>query len=439
MISRRGSAALLASVLAVLLAVYSLSLLLLAGAVAVFAAVAGELLVFHLRTPGPETFPFEARRSESPRVMSPGTGATVEVLVRYSGTRPVSAEVRELLPGALTVVAGRPIANRYWQPGELAKLRYALRAGARGSHVLGPVAVAVESPHGLAWAQWNLPTSEEPVRVVPPAPIERAYRIGPALLTPMQGRVNLRVRGFGTEFRALRPYQLSDDIRHVAWKRSRPDQWYVREFDQESRQDFVLLLDVTPAMIAGLPGQNALDRAVEASSLVIAAVARGREDRVGLLTHTDRARQYLRPERGEFHFRRLAENLAYLRPSEGTFRLPAALDLLNRRLSKNTHVLAFSALDGPLESLAGVYARFRTLGHRLYLFPAHRAEFYPPASGPEAAEIALGWAEREERARIARQIAEVRGEGIPIFPYDRRGAIGQVLSTYGQLKAWGMA
>ena len=439
MISQRGSLSLLASLGAILVAAYTLNLLLLVGAVAVFAALAGELLVFHLRPQGAARFPFEAGRTEAPRVLSPGTGGTVELTVRYPGDHPVQAEVRELLPSQLSLVAGRASVTRYWQKGDKARLRYAIRGGARGSHVLGPVAVTVESPHGLAWTQWTLPASDQPVRVVPPAPIERAHRIGPALLTPMQGRVTLRVRGFGTEFRSLRPYQLSDDIRHVAWKRSRPNQWYVREFEQESRQDFVLLLDITPSMTAGLPGQNALDRAIEAASLVIAAVARGREDRVGLLTHTERPRQYLRPERGEFHFRRLAENLAYLRPSEGAFDLTAALDLLTRRLARNTHVLAFSALDGASNGLHSVYARFRARGHRLYVFPPHRAEFYPPIQGPEAGAIAFGWAEADERARLDRRIAELRGEGIPTFPYDRRGATTQVLATYGQLHAWGMA
>ncbi|HKV89722.1 MAG TPA: hypothetical protein VJQ43_00805, partial [Thermoplasmata archaeon] len=100
---------------------------------------------------------------------------------------------------------------------------------------------------------------------------------------------------------------------------------------------------------------------------------------------------------------------------------------------------AFTALDGPLDGLHPVYARFRDQGHRLYLFPPHRAEFYPPLDAPEAAQIALGWAESEERSRLDQRLMELRGEGIPTFPYDRRGATTQVLSTYGRLRAWGMA
>jgi uncharacterized protein (DUF58 family) len=296
-----------------------------------------------------------------------------------------------------------------------------------------------ESPHGFAWRQWQIRATDRPLRVVPPAPIERSYRMGPALETRVQGRLALRHRGFGTEFRSLRPYQPEDDIRHVAWKRSRLGQLYVREFDQENRQDFLLLVDLSLGMAAGLSGESALDRAVEAGSLVTAAVARTGEDRVGLMTQSGTHRQFLRPSRGERYFRLIAENLAYLRPAAGNFELPATLDWLGKRLSTSTHVLAFTALDGSMENLHLSHARFRGLGHRLYLFPPMRAGFYPALPPGHPAEPALQWARNEESGRLARRLGSLRGMGVPVFPYDRRGAVGQVLSTYGQLRAWGMA
>ncbi|HEV8050625.1 MAG TPA: DUF58 domain-containing protein, partial [Thermoplasmata archaeon] len=265
MISRRGWLALGASAGALLLGAYTLNILILAGAVACFAALASELLAFHLSPPTSERYPFEATRSDTPRAASPGSQFSVELSVKYVGERPVVAEVCDLLPRSLVRVAGRPSERRRWTPGEAVRIRYGLRATSRGSHVLGPLAVIVDSPHQLGWVEWSIPSTSRPVRVVPPAPVARTHRLAPAMLTRVQGRLSLRHRGFGTEFRSLRPYQLDDDLRHVAWKRSRPGQWYVREFEQESRQDFVLLLDVTPAMTAGLPGENALDRAIEAA------------------------------------------------------------------------------------------------------------------------------------------------------------------------------
>jgi uncharacterized protein (DUF58 family) len=438
-ISRRGWVALGAGTGALLLGAYTLNLVVLAGAVACFAALASELLAFHLAPPDPAVRRFEAERVETPRAASPGSQFSVEVVVRYTGEAPVVAEVVDLLPRSLVRIAGSPGVRRRWAPGETVRLRYGLRATNRGSHVLGPVSVIVDSPHRLAWVQWTLPATNRPIRVVPPAPIAGSHRLAPALLTRMQGRLALRHRGFGTEFRALRPYQLDDDLRHVAWKRSRPGQWYVREFEQESRQDYVLLLDITPGMSAGLPGESALDRAVEAAALVVAAVARTGEDRVGLLTFTDKVRQYLRPERGDAHFQRIAENLAYLRTQDGVFDLPSALEFGTRRLPRNTHFLAFTALDGPLDPLPPAYARFRDRGHRLYLFPPNRAQMYRDIDPAHPAISAWKWAEAEEVADLHRRISKVRAQGIPVFPYDRRGATVQVLSTYARLRAWGMA
>ena len=439
MIARRGWGALIAATVALLAAAYTLNALLLLGGIAAFGAVAGELLLFHGTPPTAQRSPFVVERRGLPRALSPGVEAEVELRVRYAGHDPLRAEVRELLPPVLPLRGGRTALRQWWTPGGSERLRYRLRATSRGSHLVGPVTVVAESANGLAWRQWTVADSDRPLRVVPPAPIEHAYRIGPALLTQLQGRLALRRRGFGTEFRSLRPYQLSDDIRHVAWKRSRPGQLYVREFEQESRQDFVLLLDVTPSMVAGRPGENALDRAVEAGSLVIAAVARSGEDRVGLLTGTERPRQYLRPERGEYHFRRLAENLAYLRPEEGQFDLARALETLTARLVTHTHILAFSALDGPVDRLHRAHARFRDRGHRLYVFAANRAAFYPPRVAGLPGGSALRWSEEEERRRLDRRVSELRAEGIPVFPYDRRGAAGQVLATYTRVRAWGLA
>jgi uncharacterized protein (DUF58 family) len=192
-------------------------------------------------------------------------------------------------------------------------------------------------------------------------------------------------------------------------------------------------------MVVGIPGESALDRAIEAASLVIAAVARSGEDRVGLLTQTERPRQYLKPQRGAHHFRLVAENLAYLRAIEGEFNLPGALELLTRRLATTSHVLAFSALAGPLDQLHLAYARFRARGHHLYVFPANPTGFYPPLGADHPGAAPLLWAQKEEHASLERKMSEIRGEGVPVFPYDRRGATTQVLSTYGQLRAWGMA
>jgi uncharacterized protein (DUF58 family) len=436
-ITRRGYLALGATGLALLVAAFALELLLLLAAVAAFGLVAGEILLFHLSPAPPDDW--KGSRGETPVVLSPGARAATEVEVEYRGPAAQLASFTDLLPYALIAAPPGQTPPRWWRTGDRAVLRSELRASARGSHVVGPLAITLLSPRRLAWEQRFLPETRSTLKVIPPAPIERVQRIGFSLYTRVQGRLALRRRGFGTEFRSLRPYEPDDDLRHVAWRRSRPGQWYVREFEQESRQDFLLLLDVTPSMLVGLPGQNALDRAVEAASLVTAFVARSGEDRVGLATATNEIRQYLRPSRGARHFRILTENLAYLRTVNGQFALAPALNELTRRLPKNTHVLLFSPLREPLQELHVAYARFRHRGHRLYAFVPQAGAFYPDPSPRAPGLRVLEWAREEEGRRTAALLSDLRGEGVPVFPYDRRGASGRVVETYAQLRAWGIA
>lgn len=437
MITRRGYLALAATGLALLVAAFALELLLLLAAVAAFGLVAGEILRFHLARGAAGKW--QGRRLEAPGVISPGTRAATEVEIAYAGSRVLLASFTDLVPYALVVEPPGQTAPRWWRPGDRAILRSELRGSARGSHILGPTAVTVYSPRRLAWEQRFLNETRSIVKVIPPAPIERVQRIGHALFTRVQGQLALRRRGFGTEFRSLRPYEPDDDLRHVAWRRSRPGQWYVREFEQESRQDFVLLFDVSPSMLVGVPGQNALDRAVEAASLVTAFAARSGEDRVGLATATDQIRQYLRPSRGARHFRILTENLAYLKTVKGRFEIAAVLDELTRRLPKNAHVLLFSPLREPFPELHLSHVRFRQRGHRLYAFLPQVAAFYPDPAHDAPGHQVLSWARDEERQRSQTLIADLRGEGVPVFPYDRRGANGRVVETYAQLRAWGVA
>ena len=71
MIAPRGYLALGATVAALLLAAFTLELLLLLASTVAFALVAGEIFQFHRGRPGTEEF--SALREESPGVLSPGS------------------------------------------------------------------------------------------------------------------------------------------------------------------------------------------------------------------------------------------------------------------------------------------------------------------------------------------------------------------------------
>ena len=398
MITRRGWESLLAALAALLLSLYLLHYLLILIALVAFAFLATEVVLFHLDTLSlsPEAFTTE-RRSTSRR-HAVGTPGRTEVTVRYVGDSGSSPSSSTPYP------TGSPSSGAClgWADGA--------RRRALGDHGVpcpGPGGATCSDRRTCGSAAASVSRSggspfrpRVRSRSSPENPVRKPGSLRRRIFTRVQGRMQLRHRGYGTEFRALRPYQFSDDIRHVAWRRSTAKQLIVREFDQESRQDVLLVVDVSPAMLAGPPGENVLDRACEAATMIAGYAQRSGEDRLGLLTYSGRVHQFLRPARGPMHFRRLYENVGILGIRPGTFDVGPTLDAVAARLRHGAHVLLFSTLDRPLGGLERAYAHFKARGHHLYVFLPDLSTFYGPGEDP-AFQHALDWAAEEDRARLA--------------------------------------
>jgi uncharacterized protein (DUF58 family) len=436
-ITRRGWEGILAALVAMLISFFFLHYLLILLSVVAFAFLAAEVVFFHFDTRFVTPSRFRVERTGGPARHIVGTDGRTEVVMRYIGASGFVAEVFDLLPDGLEVTGGNPRLRGWWGPGETRRLSTRFRASIRGSYRMGPTTIVLRSRLGLAERRVALPT-EQPVQVVPENPVRKPGQLRRRIFTRVQGRLMLRARGYGTEFRSLRPYVFSDDIRHVAWRRSTIKQLIVREFEQESRQDMMLVLDVGPAMVAGELGHTALDRASEAATLITGYAQRSAEDRVGLLTYSGGVKQFLPPSRGPPHFRKLFENIGLVGPQPGPFDLSKALDEIGERLHHGAHVLVFSALDRPLDDLHRALARFKDHGHHLYLFVPDLSTFYPAPRDPALAEAVL-WATEEDHRRLHRALAELRAEAVPVYTFDRRGATTKVITAYGQIRAWGVA
>ena len=79
---------------------------------------------------------------------------------------------------------------------------------------------------------------------------------------PQHGIHSLRRAGFGGELLELREYQTGDAPKSIAWKASgRRDRLMTRQFESEVPIRMTLIMDASPLVYGGLPGQRIIDQA----------------------------------------------------------------------------------------------------------------------------------------------------------------------------------
>ncbi|HEY3081840.1 MAG TPA: DUF58 domain-containing protein [Chloroflexota bacterium] len=315
---------------------------------------------------------------------------------------------------------------------------YHLRPTRRGAYAFGDLNLRVESPRGLLRRQIRLPLAAS-ADVFPNLRAIRRYELqlrrGRAIEAGLR---RARVLGRGTEFERLRDYVPDDDYRRIAWKatarRGRP---VVIEHEVERSQNVLLLIDAGRLMAAPVADLQKLDHAVNAA-LVLAYVAAGLGDRVGLIVFADRVEQYVPPARGRRQLHLLLTSL-YRVAAAPTESDPArALLYLAARNPKRSLVVLFTDLAEASEA-EGLVAQ-------LGLIARHHLALCVMIADPEL----LGLAEAEpsdtrrayERVVAQRLLDERRGV---VERLERRGALvvdvpadrlsGETVGRYLEIKA----
>ncbi len=144
-----------------------------------------------------------------------------------------------------------------------------------------------------------IPDAHHQGRPWPAAELRRLEILSSRLVTSIfAGEYRSVFRGRGIEFEEVREYQPGDDIRGIDWNvTARAGRPFVKQYVEEREMTVMLLLDQSASMKRDTPRQ-AKDRvAAEICALLAFAAARS-NDRIGLLTFTDRIEHYLAPAKG---------------------------------------------------------------------------------------------------------------------------------------------
>lgn len=176
-------------------------------------------------------------------------------------------------------------------------------------------------------------------------------------------------KGASITFKQHRPYVPGDEIRRLDWKAfARSDRFYIREYEQETNLQAMLLVDVSTSMqYRGdrAPGSKAdYARSLAAS---IGMLLLQQQDAVGLATFDSKLRDFLPARSTPNHLQLLAEALAKTGPPAETS-LSATLQQLSPRLPRRALILLISDCLDDLPSLFKALSLLRHRQHEVVIF-----------------------------------------------------------------------
>jgi uncharacterized protein (DUF58 family) len=158
----------------------------------------------------------------------------------------------------------------------------------------------------------------------------------------LAGSYHSLFRGRGMEFSEVREYVPGDDVRTIDWNVSaRSGHLYVKKFVEERELTVLVVADASGSGRFGTARNTKLQLAAEVSALLVFSAIRN-NDRVGLLLFTDRIEQYLPPRKGREHGLRVLRELLAAEPEGAGTRIGAALEYLQRVVTKRAVIFLVS-------------------------------------------------------------------------------------------------
>jgi uncharacterized protein (DUF58 family) len=291
--------------------------------------------------------------------LSLGADNLIQVHVRSRAGRALRLWLRDEAPDEF-VVDRRTLDGTAPAHGVLT-LTYHVRPVRRGDYQFRDINLRWLCPLGLVIRQARYPAAAG-VKVYPNLLDVRKYDL---LLKRNQlyemGLRHTRNLGRGTEFERLREYQHDDEYRRIDWaataRRGKP---IVREFETERSQTVVAVLDAGRLMRSPVGDMAKLDYAINAV-LLLAYVATGKGDKLGLLAFADEVQRYLAPRQGRPQFYRMLEALHGVSAQAVEPDFVRALSYLAVKVRRRSLIVIFTDLSSgqASDALVGQVAALR--------------------------------------------------------------------------------
>lgn len=252
------------------------------------------------------------------------------------------------------------IAHLTLKPREEQEVSYHVKPHSRGDFSFGDIYLRIIGPMGLAVRPHRVPAVQE-IKVYPNLIDLRKYDIFIRRGKKMEaGMRRMRLFGRGTEFESMRDYVPDDEFRQVDWKASaRRGKLISRQYQVERSQSIVILLDGGRTMSVRIGEMAKVDYAINAA-LMLAYVATSGDDRVGLLSFSDKIDCFLPPNKGRSQSLAIMHALYNVPLTTKESDYAGAFLYLARRWRKRSLVVVFSDLLDP-ESSRQIITHLQTL------------------------------------------------------------------------------
>jgi uncharacterized protein (DUF58 family) len=371
----------------------------------------------------------------APEVMSLRRRNAVSLVVRSSAPRTLRATIiDDLFDGAssndLPLTVDVP-------PGDSVTVTYHVVPTVRGAHALGDEHVRFRSVLGLWHRQLRI-AAKTPIRVYPDI---KQIQLFDLLARESREYALVRaskLKGGESEFARLRDHVPDDEYRSVDWKSTaRRQKLTVREYQLESNQNLVFMLEGGRMMTGIDAGLSRFDHALNAA-LMLAHVATRGGDRVGVLGFDRAVRVFVAPQGGPGATRHLIQATYDLRPElvepdyEGAFRY------LSTRVRSRALVVLFSQVIDMTVAQTLVRRMKALKGQHLPLVVLFKDSDVEALLEPTAG-VKGDWyvkAAAAEMLRWQKSIAwEMKRAGALVLETDASALTGRLITRYLQIKA----
>lgn len=236
-----------------------------------------------------------------------GDENTVKITIKNNLTVPIKTTVIDELPYQFQIRDFKK--NAHFEGGEEQVLYYDVRPVKRGKYNFGSLNIFVRSFLGMVERRYRASQDFE-AKVYPSVKQMRHLELKVFTSSNLnQGVKKIRRLGNNQEFEQIKNYVQGDDFRKINWKAtSRRGALMVNQYQDEKSQSVYSIIDKSRVMKMPFNGMSLLDYAINAS-LVISNIALRKDDKVGLMTFSDKLGVHIKADKQGGQLAKILEHL----------------------------------------------------------------------------------------------------------------------------------